>query len=134
MESQCSWHSPVGHVAVTRVCVTVISSGVPVGAQIAWLESTTSGWPLEVTRTVPTIHCAVTHGPLAAGGGGNAHPATTYGGGIVTVGCPITVTLGLGTVGCAWPPCEHITVAPTCRRNPGISSLRRTKRPPMRPR
>src|SRR5258706_11002137 len=42
---------------------------------------------------------------------------------MVTVGWPITVTRGLGTVGCAWPPCEQSTVAPTCRRNPGIDLL-----------
>jgi len=47
------------------------------------------------------MNCAVTHGPLPAGGGGKAQPATTYGPVIVTVGCPITVTRGLGTVGCA---------------------------------
>ena len=74
-------------------------SGVPVGAQIAWLLNTTNGCPFEVTRVEPTSHCAETHGPLAAGGGGNAQPATTYGPEIVTVGCPLTETRGLGTVG-----------------------------------
>jgi hypothetical protein len=43
-------------VAVARVCVTVINNGVPLGAQIAWLLSTTNGWPLEVTRVEPTNH------------------------------------------------------------------------------
>ena len=62
--------------AVTRVCVTVMSSGVPVGAQIAWLSSSSSGWPFDVTRSAEVIHCAVTHGPLPALGGGIAHPAT----------------------------------------------------------
>lgn len=38
----------------------------------------------------------------------------------MTVGCPLTVTRGFGTVGVAWPPCEHITVAPTWTRKPGI--------------
>jgi hypothetical protein len=66
--------------------VTIITSGVPVGAQIAWLLCTTSGCPFESTRVVPVTHCAVTHGPLAAGGGGNAHPATAYGAVINTVG------------------------------------------------
>src|SRR5271155_801957 len=41
---------------------------------------------------------------------------------MVTVGWPITVTRGLGTVGCAWPPWLHITVAPTWSRKPGIAS------------
>jgi hypothetical protein len=52
-------------------------NGVPVGAQIAWLESTRTGTPLAKTRVAPVTHCAVTHGPFAAGGGGKAHPATT---------------------------------------------------------
>src|SRR5262249_19389169 len=86
---------PDPYIAVTRVCVTVISSGVPDGAQIAWLSSSTSGWPFDVTRVDPVTHCAVTHGPLPPGGGGSAHPATTYGAVIVTVGWPLTVTRGL---------------------------------------
>ena len=73
----------------------------------------TSGWPLDVTRTEPTVHMPVMHGPLATIGGGRVQPTTAYGGAMVTVGCPITVTRGLGTVGCACPPWEHITVAPT---------------------
>src|SRR5579871_4929129 len=100
-----------------------MSSGVPLGAQMAWLLSTTSGCPLDVTRVEPTSHCPLTQGPLAAGGGGRAQPATTYGAMIVTVGWPLTVTRGLGAVGCACPPCEHSTVAPTCTRNPGIPSV-----------
>lgn len=54
----------------------MINNGVPVGAQIAWLLWTINGWPFEVTRVVPTNHCAVTQGPFAAGGGGKAQPAT----------------------------------------------------------
>src|SRR5439155_25317382 len=60
-------------------------------------------------------------GPFAAVGGGSVQPATTYGDVISTVGWPLTVTRGLGTVGCACPACEHITCAPTWRRKPGIS-------------
>src|SRR5262249_22242743 len=107
-------------IAIARVCVTVMISGVPVGAQIAWLSSSSSGWAFEVTRVAAVIHCALTHGPFPATGGGKAQPATTYGATIVTVGCPDTVTRGFGAVGCAWPPCAHITVAPTCSKNPGI--------------
>jgi hypothetical protein len=88
-------------VAVTRVWVTAMISGVPVGAQIAWLSSSKSGWPFDVTRNALVTHCAVTQGPLPAVGGGIAQPATTYGADTVTVGCPMTVTRGLGTVGCA---------------------------------
>ena len=44
----------------------------------------------------------------------NGQPATTYGvRACVTTGCPLTSTRGMGAVGCAWPPCAHITVAPT---------------------
>ena len=77
------------------------SSGVPVGAQIAVLLNTSSGCPMEVTRTVPTTYCAVTQGPFATGGGGNAQPATTYGVDRKTVGIADTATRGLGAVGCA---------------------------------
>src|SRR5713101_8334688 len=41
---------------------------------------------------------------------------------MVTVGCPVTVTRGLGTVGCACPPCAHSTVAPTWSKNPGTGA------------
>jgi len=41
-----------------------------------------------------------------------AQPATTYGPESGIVGIPKTVTRGFGTVGWAWPPCEHKTVAP----------------------
>jgi len=51
--------------------------GVTVGAQIAWLLSSKIGTPLANTRVDPVTHWAVTQGPLAAGGGGNAHPAIT---------------------------------------------------------
>ena len=63
--------------AVTRICVARISSGVPVGAQIAWLSSKSSGCPFEVTRVADVMNWAVTHGPFPLGGGGNVHPATT---------------------------------------------------------
>lgn len=91
----------------------MINSGVAVGAQIEVLESNTSGWPLESTRTEPVNHWPVTQGPFPAGGGGIAQPATTYGAAMVTVGCPLTSTLGFGAVGMACPPCEQVTVAPT---------------------
>jgi hypothetical protein len=65
------------YVAVTRVCVITTISGVPVGVQMAWLSSNKSGCPLDVTRVAAVIHCAVTQGPLAVGGGGNVQPATT---------------------------------------------------------
>src|SRR5689334_17572723 len=106
--------------AVTRIWLATISSGVAVGAHIAWLSKQSSGCPLEVTRIEPLTNCAVTQGPLAAGGGGNAQPAITQGADRLTVGCPLTVTRGLGTVACACPACEQSTVAPTWMRNPAI--------------
>jgi hypothetical protein len=69
----------VAHIALTRVWVTAMINGVPVGAQIAWLLCTTSGSPLDVTRVVPVIHCPLTHGPLAMGCDGSEQPTTTYG-------------------------------------------------------
>ncbi|MBX3234566.1 MAG: hypothetical protein KF814_00320 [Nitrospiraceae bacterium] len=91
------------------VWVIVTINGVAVGVHIAWLSSNNSGCPFDVTLVDAVTNCAVTQGPLAAGGGGNAQPATTYGLEIATVGWPLTVTRGFGTVGCACPACEHIT-------------------------
>src|SRR5580692_6062843 len=106
--------------AETRVCVTAMINGVPVGTQTAWLDCTSNGIPLEVTRAVPITHCAVTQGGTA--GGTPAHPATVQGSGSRQVGIASSVTAGLGTMAMACPPCAHITVAPTCKRNPGISN------------
>jgi hypothetical protein len=47
------------------------------------------------------MYWAVTHGPFPAIGGGIAQPATTHGPESGTVGIPVTVTRGFGTVGCA---------------------------------
>jgi len=55
---------------------------------------------------------AVTQGPLATGGGGNAQPATCHGMGITVIGWAITRTLGIEDMGMACPPCAHITTAP----------------------
>jgi hypothetical protein len=96
---------------MARVCASTGRSGVPVGMQIDTPLMITTGCPIEVTRTAPTTHCPVTHGPLPAGGT-KAHPATAYGAAMVVIGVPETVTRGLGAVGVAWPPCEHITTAP----------------------
>lgn len=82
----------------------------PLGAQTATPLKMASGVPFEVTRVVPTVHIPVTQGPGA--GGTSGHPATAHGPAIVAVGWPLTMTLGFGTVGMAWPPCEHMTVAP----------------------
>src|SRR5215204_2307878 len=107
---------------LTRIWVATTFRPVPVGAHIAWLSCSNKGSPFERTRTEPVTHWAVTHGPFAAGGGGNVQPAITYGPVWLTVGWPPTMTRGFGTVACAWPACMHRTVAPTCRRKPGIRS------------
>jgi hypothetical protein len=60
---------------MTRVWADIGNSGVPVGTHVATPVMTTTGWPSDVTRTAPTTHCAVTQGPLPAGGA-KAHPAT----------------------------------------------------------
>jgi hypothetical protein len=88
-------------------------SGVPVGAQTAWLSINNSGWPLLVTRTADVTYCAVTQGPFAVGGGGSVHPATPYGLVIATVGMPLTSTRGFGDIGVACPAWAQVTVAPT---------------------
>src|SRR4029453_17590416 len=106
------------HIPLTRVWVTTTVSGVPVGVQTDWLSRSTTGTPPAVTRVAATTHCALTQGPPACGTSGQ--PLTTYGGVMVTSGCPPTVTLGLVTVGCAWPACAHCTVAPRCSTKPGI--------------
>jgi hypothetical protein len=61
-------------------------NGVPVGAQMAWLSISNTGRPFTRTRVAEVTNCAVTHGPLAADGGGNAHPATIHGAGRVATG------------------------------------------------
>src|SRR5206468_2026833 len=91
-----------------------------VGAQTATLVCSNTGAPPAKTRVAPTTHCAVTHGPLPAGGT-NGQPAITYGLNIVAIGMSLNSTRGNGTAGCACPAWEHRTVAPACTRNPGIS-------------
>ena len=61
---------------------------------------TTSGWPLEVTRVVPVIHCAVTQGGMKAGGT-PGQPATVHGAEMTAEGMLLSVTRGLGAVGMA---------------------------------
>ncbi|MDP5279838.1 hypothetical protein Q9Q95_12965 [Sphingomonas sp. DG1-23] len=83
---------------------TVITSGVPVGAQSDVLDWTISGWPFDSTRVVPVSHWPVTHGPLAAGGGGKAQPVTVIVVAIVMLGTPPKVTRAFTAVGIALPP------------------------------
>jgi hypothetical protein len=52
------------------------TNGVPVGVQIDTPVMIASGCPSESTRSAPTSHWPVTHGPLPPGVT-NAQPATT---------------------------------------------------------
>ena len=88
----------------------------------------TTGCPFDVTRVAATTHCPVIHGD-GAPDTLNGHPAIAYGAAIVTVGCPLTSTRGLGEVGVAVPACAQSTVAPTCRSGPGIASYTTTSAP-----
>jgi hypothetical protein len=63
------------YVASARVWATVGSRGVPVGTQVAIPVMIATGCPSENTRNAPTVHWAVTQGPLPAGGA-KAHPTT----------------------------------------------------------
>jgi hypothetical protein len=91
-----------------------MTSGVPVGTQVAWLVLRSTGWPPEVTRVAAEagMNVAVTQGPLPLGGGGIVQPAIEYGAVATTIGCPPTVTFAMTAVGVAVPACEHLTCAP----------------------
>ena len=73
------------YIPVTRVWVARIMSGVPFGAQMAWLSSNKTGMPFDKIRVAPVTQLAVTHG-LGAPETLNGHPATTYGAGCITMG------------------------------------------------
>ena len=68
--------------------------------------------PLALTRRAPVTHCAVTHGPLPAVGGGSVQPAMVYGADWPTAIWPPTFTRGSVTLGWACPVWLHSTVAP----------------------
>jgi hypothetical protein len=63
------------YIPVTLVWVIVISSGVPLGAQMAWLSNSNTGIPLEVMRVAAVTHWAVTHGSGLPTGVVNGHAA-----------------------------------------------------------
>src|SRR6185503_11035957 len=61
-------------------------------------------------------------GPGPAGGGmANGQPATVKGGADIGTGAPMILTLGLGAVGMAVPPCAHVTLHCIVSRKPGIT-------------
>jgi hypothetical protein len=80
-----------------------MTSGVPVGRQVAMLSISTSGWPFEVTRTAAVVHCAVAQGGAPELIAGNVQPTIAYGTVARTVGMPLTSTRGFGVVGVAMP-------------------------------
>ena len=75
----------VVYMAVTLVCVAVMISGVPLGAQMAWLSSSNTGIPLEVTRVAAVTQVAVRQGD-GAPDTLKAQPATINGAGCITMG------------------------------------------------
>jgi hypothetical protein len=92
--------------------MTLTKSGVPVGMQVAMLSCSSTGCPIDVTRTAAVVHCAVAHGGAPDDMAGNVQPAIEYVFAIVTIGCPETVTRGLNVTGVAMPACAHMTTAP----------------------
>jgi hypothetical protein len=74
--SHLTFHEKGRYIPFTRVWVTIMFRGVPVGAQIAWLSCKSTGWPMTFTRIEAVSHWAVTQGPLATEGGGSVQPAT----------------------------------------------------------
>src|SRR5689334_4222943 len=98
---------------------------------MAWEVWQTSPWPKLLTRTVCVggIQLAVTHGPLATGGGGKAQPAISSGGALIGTGVPIILTRTLGAEKLALPPWAHSTTALIVNSIPGIRYI--TSRPPL---
>jgi hypothetical protein len=60
---------------VTLVWVTVIMRGVPFGAHIAWLSSSNTGIPFDITRVAPVTQVAVTQGNGLPAGVTKGQPA-----------------------------------------------------------
>src|SRR5260221_14282273 len=109
---------------LTRTCpAKAMVIGVPVGTAMACEVWQTSGKLFDLTRAVweTGIHGALTHGPLATGGGGNGQPAINTGGADMGTGTPMILTRGLGAAKFTLPPCAHKTTADIVNRKPGIS-------------
>ena len=87
---------------------------------------------MDLTRTVwvTGIHGALTHGPLATGGGGKGQPAISTGGADMGTGTPIILTRGLGAAKFTLPPWAHKTAADIVKSKPGILVPYITSRPP----
>jgi hypothetical protein len=85
------------YIPFTRNCIITTFKGVPVGAQMAWLSCSNTGTPIELTRVAAITQVAVVQN--GAGMEACGHPAMAYIQVCVTMGCPPTLTRGLGTVG-----------------------------------
>lgn len=84
---------------MARACVTRIFTGVPFGAQTAWLDCSRSGMPMEVTRVDAVVQVLVTQGCGVPPGVVKGQPATVCGLGCRHTAWLLTVTRGLTMVG-----------------------------------
>jgi hypothetical protein len=75
----------MAQIPCTLVWVAVMVTGVPFGAQTAWLSWSRTGAPRERTRVAPLTHCATTHG-AGAPETVKGHPVTVCGALIVVNG------------------------------------------------
>jgi hypothetical protein len=52
----------MSYIPTTRTCVELTINGVPLGTQVAWLSSNSTGMAFDVTRVADVVHCPVTQG------------------------------------------------------------------------
>jgi hypothetical protein len=64
----------------------MMTNGVPLGVQTAWLSNSNTGMPSDSTRVAALTHWPVTQGKGLPGGTVKGQPATVYGAGCVTIG------------------------------------------------
>src|SRR5262249_7259215 len=63
-------------IPLTLDWVKATESGVPGGVEVALLSASNNGTPKLLTLCAPTVHCALTHGPLPLGGGLSVQAST----------------------------------------------------------
>jgi hypothetical protein len=122
------------HIPVTRVCpakLTGIKGSGGAGGTFmdgpVMLAAVSSGWPIDLTRTVMVGGRKVAEtqgvGPGPAGGGTTiAQPTTIKGAEDIGTGVPMILTRGFGAVGWACPPCIQVTTQLIVSSNPAIKS------------
>jgi hypothetical protein len=86
-----------------------------------------SGWPIDLTRTVMVGGKKVAEmqgvGPGPLGGGMTmTQPAIMKGGEDIGTGVPLILTRGFGAVGLACPACAQVTTQDMVSKYPGIRS------------